>query len=137
MAGGPGAADAEALRTNMVELQHVAAQVGSRRPIGITAYKPPNSHSGDDPTRARAAHECSISGDGVEQALFSFVGMLGLPLLPAAYFPDLTFTGYALNETVPAAAMFSMHALKVRSGQRDHIRSHLYLTWHSATVRSS
>ena len=106
-----GMADVAALRQHMAELQHVAAQVGRRIPIGIAAYKPPNSHSGYDPNRA-GAHTCSISGDGDEQALFSFVGMLGLPLLPCASFPDVSYTGAPLNETLPSAAMFSMHALK-------------------------
>ena len=39
--GGTSKDDAEALRANMVELQHVARQVGSRVPIGIAAYLPP------------------------------------------------------------------------------------------------
>jgi hypothetical protein len=101
---GPGGkADAEALRANMVELQHVAQQVGSRLPIGITAYKPPNSHSG--------ARDVACSREGAEEQLFSFVGQMGFPLLPLATFPDLS-TGEPLSQAVPLSAMFSMHSLK-------------------------
>eukprot|EP01048_Picozoa_sp_COSAG05_P036873 COSAG05_NODE_16861_length_337_cov_0.630252_1_plen_73_part_10 len=69
---GVGKADAEALRANMPELQHLAQQVGSRVPLGITAYKPPNSHSG--------AREVACSRDGEEEQLFSFVGQVDLNL---------------------------------------------------------
>ena len=52
--------------------------------------------------------ECSISGDGAEERLFSFVGMMGFPLLPVARFPDAS----AGEGPLPASAMFTMHALK-------------------------
>jgi hypothetical protein len=80
----PGAVkDIEALRASVPELLDVARRVRTRQPIGVAAYKPPNSHP---ETEAR---------------VFDFVGMMGLPLVPCHEFP-----------TNAAAAFFSLHALK-------------------------
>lgn len=74
-----------ALRTNMAELFQVAAEVRARTHAGIAAYKPVNS------------------GPAVtnEMEIFSFIGMLGIPLEPCHVFP-----------TNAPAAFFSTHALK-------------------------
>jgi hypothetical protein len=78
-----GPKNVEALRTNLTELLAVSKEVGRRQPVGVAAYKPPNSH----PER--------------EARVFDFVGMMGLPLIPCHEFP-----------TNAAAAFFSVHALK-------------------------
>jgi hypothetical protein len=72
-----------ALRLHVPELFQVAREVSRREPLGLAAYKPPNS----PPER--------------EARVFDFVGMLGLPLAPCHEFP-----------TNAAAAFFSVHALK-------------------------
>ncbi len=78
-----GPADVAALRRHLPELLQVADEVRKREPIGLAAYKPPNSSPGQ------------------EARVFDFVGMLGLPLVPCHEFP------------APArAAFFSVHALK-------------------------
>lgn len=74
-----------ALREAMPELRRVAAEVRGHRHAGIATYKPVNS--GPEATN--------------EMELFSFVGMLGLPLEPFHVFP-----------TNAPAAFFSTHALK-------------------------
>lgn len=81
--GTTGPKDVEALRANLPELLEVARQVRRRTPIGLAAYKPPNSHAKD------------------ESRVFDFVGMAGLPLAPCHQFPA----------SAPAA-FFSVHALK-------------------------
>ena len=81
--GSTGPADIEALGPDIAELLDVAGRVRVRQPIGIAAYKPPNSHPED------------------EARVFDFVGMLGLPLVPCHQFP-----------TNAPAAFFSVHALK-------------------------
>jgi hypothetical protein len=73
----------EALRAAIPELLSVAGQVAHRHVIGIAAYKPPNSHPGN------------------EKRVFDFIGMLGLPLVPCHQFP-----------TNAPAAFFSLHSLK-------------------------
>ncbi len=73
----------EALRANIPELFAVAGEVARRRPAGIAAYKPPDSHP------------------GAEKVVFDFAGMLGLPLVPCHEFPAQS-----------PAAFFSVHALK-------------------------
>jgi len=78
-----GPKNVEALRKEIPELLAAAEQVARRRPVGIAAYKPPNSH----PEK--------------EARVFDFVGMLGLPLVPCHGFPDDA-----------KAAFFSVHALK-------------------------
>lgn len=78
-----GPADIEALRANIPELLATAEEVRRRRPIGIAAYKPPNSPGQNEPY------------------VFDYAGMLGLPLEPTHLFP----------EEAPAA-FFSIHALK-------------------------
>jgi len=45
---GTGPKDILALRTNVPELLAVAEQVRRRRPLGLAAYKPPNSHPADE-----------------------------------------------------------------------------------------
>lgn len=75
--------DVEALRAALPELLATADQVSRRRPTGIAAYKPPNSHPGD------------------EKRVFDFMGMAGIPLAPCHEFPS----------DAPAA-FFSVHALK-------------------------
>ncbi len=72
-----------ALRAALPELLAVAEQVARRKPAGIAAYKPANSH----PEK--------------ERRVFDFVGMMGLPLAPCHAFP-----------TNAPAAFFSVHALK-------------------------
>ncbi len=65
-----GPEDLSALRTEIPELLEVAGQVRRRTPIGIAAYKPPNSApDGDD-------------------YVFDHVGMLGMPLEPVHTFPE-------------------------------------------------
>ena len=81
--GGTGPKNVEALRANIPELFDVAKQMRRREIVGIAAYKPPNSHGGN------------------EKRVFDFVGMLGLPLVPCHAFP-----------TKASAAFFSVHALK-------------------------
>jgi len=81
--GGTGPKNVEALRGQIPELLEVAGQVRSRKIIGISAYKPPNSHP------------------ELERRIFDFVGMMGLPLVPCHEFP-----------TNAPAAFFSIHALK-------------------------
>jgi hypothetical protein len=71
------------LRANVPELLAVARQVRRHKAIGIAAYKPANSHPGNEPR------------------VFDFVGMLGLPLAPCHQFP-----------ADARAAFFSVHALK-------------------------
>ena len=73
----------EALRAAMPELLAVAKEVNPRQIIGLTAYKPPNSHPGK------------------ESRVYDFVGMLGLPLVPCHEFPADAPAGF-----------FSIHALK-------------------------
>ena len=75
--------DVNALRTNVPELLNVARAVRKRRPLGVAAYKPANSH----PEK--------------EAYVFDGVGMLGFPLVPCHEFP-----------TNAPAAFFSVHALK-------------------------
>ncbi|MBN2473290.1 MAG: hypothetical protein JXB62_01680 [Pirellulales bacterium] len=78
-----GPKNVEALRREIPELFDVAEQVARRQPIGVAAYKPPNSHPEDEPR------------------VFDFVGMMGLPLVPCHVFP-----------ADAPAAFFSVHALK-------------------------
>lgn len=80
---GTGPGDIQALRTAIPDLLQTAREVQRRQPIGIAAYKPGNSHPGD------------------ERRVFDFIGMLGLPLVPCHEFPDQAL-----------AAFFSIHALK-------------------------
>jgi hypothetical protein len=79
---GTGPPDVAALRTNLSELLAFARQVRQRQPLGVAAYKPPNSSPGQEPR------------------VFDFAGMIGLPLAPCHEFPS------------NAPALFlSMHAL--------------------------
>jgi hypothetical protein len=78
-----GPKDVAALRRQLPELFEMAREVRDRQPTGIAAYKPANSHPGQ------------------EARVFDFVGMLGLPLVPCHEFP-----------VQASAAFFSMHALK-------------------------
>lgn len=78
-----GPANIAALRRHIPELLRVAAEVHQRRPVGMAAYKPPNSHPGN------------------ESRVFDFVGMLGIPLVPCHEFP-----------VDAPAAFLSFHALK-------------------------
>jgi hypothetical protein len=80
---GSGPNDILALRQNVPELLEVAKEVSGRRIMGVAAYKPPNSHPGN------------------EKRIFDFIGMIGLPLVPCYEFP-----------TNAPAAFFSVHALK-------------------------
>jgi hypothetical protein len=64
-----GPADIAALRTNIPELLAVAREVRRREPVGMAAYKPPNSSPQE------------------ERCVFDFVGMMGLPLVPCHEFP--------------------------------------------------
>lgn len=81
--GQTGPKDVEAFRASVPELIAVAREVSRRKPTGIAAYKPANSHP---ETEAR---------------VFDFVGMIGLPLNPCHTFPSKA-----------PAAFFSLHALK-------------------------
>lgn len=73
----------ETLRQNIPELLGVAHEVARRQIVGLAAYKPANSHPGQ------------------ERRVFDFVGMMGLPLVPCHEFP-----------AEAKAALFSVHALK-------------------------
>ncbi len=77
-----GPADVQALQKNIPELLAVAREVQRREPVGIAAYKPPNSSAQD------------------ESRVFDFAGMIGLPLAPCHQFP-----------TNAPAAFLSVHAL--------------------------
>jgi hypothetical protein len=68
------------------ELLETAGEVLRRKPTGIAAYKPANSHPED------------------ERFIFDWVGTIGLPLAPCHEFP----------QDAPAA-FFSVHALKDRA----------------------
>ena len=81
--GGTGPGNVEALRAEIPELLSVAREVNRRQVLGLAAYKPANSHPGN------------------EARVFDFVGMLGLPLVPCHEFPSEA-----------PAAFFSIHALK-------------------------
>lgn len=80
--GSTGPKNVAALRTQLPDLFRAAAEVRNRTLVGISAYKPANSHG------------------GAEKRVFDFVGMLGLPLVPTHLFP-----------TNAPAAFFSLHAL--------------------------
>ncbi len=80
-----GPADIEALRNNIPELLAVAREVQGREPVGIAAYKPPNSSPEDEPR------------------VFDYAGMIGLPLAPCHQFP-----------TNSQAVFLSVHALTDR-----------------------
>jgi hypothetical protein len=75
----------KALRANMRELLDVAGKVGASTHFGVAAYKPVNS----GPAQTN------------EMEIFSFIGMLGIPLEPCHAFP-----------MDAPAAFFSTHALK-------------------------
>jgi hypothetical protein len=74
-------AQADALATQRAELQALARLTGDWR--GISGYKPPSSDGGN------------------ESYIFDQIGMLAIPLVPAAHFP----------ESAPAA-VFTTHALE-------------------------
>ncbi len=78
-----GPANVQALRACIPELLRIAEEVAQRQPLGVAAYKPPNSHPENEPR------------------VFDFVGMMGLPLVPCHEFP-----------ADAKAAFFSVHALK-------------------------
>jgi hypothetical protein len=80
---GTGPANVKALRKHIPELLDVAARVRKRAPVGIAAYKPPNSHPEKEPR------------------VYDFVGMMGLPLVPCHTFPEEA-----------KAAFLPVHALK-------------------------
>jgi hypothetical protein len=67
--GTTGPKNVAALRQHIPELLEVAGHVRSREPIGLAAYKPPNSHP------------------ETEAYVYDFAGMLGLPLVPCHEFP--------------------------------------------------
>jgi hypothetical protein len=77
-----GPADIAALRANLPELLAVAREVRRRQPLGLAAYKPPNSSPQE------------------ELRVFDFAGMIGLPLVPCHEFP-----------ADAPAAFLSVHAL--------------------------
>jgi hypothetical protein len=81
--GETGPRNVEVLRSHIPELLKVAAEVKSRKLVGIAAYKPPNSEPGG------------------EARVFDFIGMMGLPLVPCHEFP-----------TEAPAVFLSVHALK-------------------------
>ena len=81
--GETGPRNVEVLRSHIPGLLSVAAEVKSRKMIGIAAYKPPNSEP------------------EAEARVFDFVGMMGLPLAPCHEFP-----------TEAPALFLSVHALK-------------------------
>lgn len=86
-----------ALRAEIPELLSVAKKIHHREVAGIAAYKPANSHPGN------------------EARVFDFIGMLGLPLAPCHEFPAKA-----------PAAFFSTHALKdpdLAPKLREYIRS--------------
>jgi hypothetical protein len=88
---GTGIADIEALKAELPELFKLAELIDNKPIRGILAPKPANSapHSQYDSTQV-------FSGDDADAFIYSFVGMLGLPLVPreqidmnaeAAFFP--------------------------------------------------
>ncbi len=81
-----GPKNVEALRTHIPELLDVATHVRKRTPVGIAAYKPPNSHPEKEPR------------------VYDFIGMMGLPLVPCHTFPADAEAGF-----------FPVHALKDRA----------------------
>ncbi|MGB9604165.1 MAG: hypothetical protein ACPMAG_15375, partial [Limisphaerales bacterium] len=81
--GSTGPKNIEVLRQNIPELLKIASEVRKRKPIGIAAFKPPNSHPEE------------------EAYIFDYVGMLGLPLVPSHKFTESSPT-----------AFFSVHSLK-------------------------
>ncbi len=81
--GSTGPKNIEVLRQNIPELLKIASEVRKRKPIGIAAFKPPNSHPAE------------------EAYIFDYVGMLGLPLVPSHKFTESSPT-----------AFFSVHSLK-------------------------
>jgi hypothetical protein len=80
---GTGPKNLQAFREELPHLLEVAEAVQRRRPVGVTAYKPPGSHPGAD------------------RRVFDFLGMMGVPLVPCHGFP-----------TEARSAFFSIHALK-------------------------
>lgn len=83
--GTTGPKNVQTLRANLPELLEVAREVRRRQPVGLAAYKPPNSPPQNEPR------------------VFDFVGMLGVPLVPCHEFP-----------TNAPAGFFSVHALHDR-----------------------
>jgi len=75
---GAGIADIEALKVELPGLFELAKLVDNKPIKGILATKPANSvpHSNYDSTRV-------FSGDDADAYIYNFVGMLGLPLVPA------------------------------------------------------
>ncbi len=65
-----GPEDVAALRSSIPELLDVAAEVAKRKPVGLSAYRPPGSTAED------------------EAFVFDVVGMLGIPLVPVHEFPS-------------------------------------------------
>jgi len=80
---GTGPRNVEVLRRYIPELLDVADHLRKRTPVGIAAYKPPNSHPEKEPR------------------VYDFVGMMGLPLVPCHTFPAEAKAGF-----------FPVHALK-------------------------
>ena len=73
----------EALRSEIPRLLRTAREVAKHTPVGLAAYRPPNSEAGK------------------EARVYDFVGMMGLPLVPCHEFP-----------TNAQAAFFPVHCLK-------------------------
>ncbi len=98
-----GKAAAQALKAAMPELMSVFAELGaaSAVPVGISAYKPINSHGGCKMGEA-APRDKPCDGEG---QVFDFVSALGMPLVPTHVYPPV-------GDAVPTAAFFSVHALK-------------------------
>ena len=90
---GTGPANVKKLRAEIPGLFKLAELVRNKPIKGILAPKPPNSD----------AHN--------EKYIFDFVGMLGLPLVPAAEINPRRFASQS-KEAEVKAAFFSVHALK-------------------------
>lgn len=93
---GTGMADIKALKIELPGLFELAELVDNKPIKGILATKPGNSipHSDHDPNRV-------FSGREADAYIFNFIGMLGLPLVPAEKID--------MNAD---AAFFSLHILK-------------------------
>jgi hypothetical protein len=104
-ASGPaGIAAASALRAHLPELHNAHAALHNIQPLGVTAYKPVNSHGGCTAgSSAPRDHTC----EG-EAHVFDFVTALGVPLLPTPIWPPEDTNGAVIH---PSAAFFSVHAL--------------------------
>jgi hypothetical protein len=96
-------------RSNLPALWMVARNVRARTPVGVAAYKPINS----GPTVTN------------ETEVFSWVGMLGIPLDPCHEFPSNAPAAFFSTHALTDANFTSQLASFVRSGKPVLITDHL------------